>query len=407
MGKLFNFNQAQSYKQDSDVCFLEGDVFANIKKIPDESVNLVISSPPYNLNKEYEEKKAFDIYLKDMQPLLHELKRVIKNDGAICWQLGNYLTKSTSKKPAEIFPLDIFFYNEFKSLGFKLRNRIIWHFRSGMHAKKRLSGRYETMMWFSKSDDFIFNLDQIRVKQKYQGKVFPKSHKKAGQLSGNPNGMNPSDFWIFDYMAGNRKEDHAAVFDMPAPLSNRFFHLEVMTGLKEFKDYAIKSEIDDRIISFLNFRPNLLHRIDKNSPAWPSPRQWVKSHNLLEAGLDIDPAVGTASAAEFRSFCKIYKTLPNIEAILNGDSAPNFPDDLSAKYALCVALALRSKTQKQIKHSLLYLAKKGTTEWLNQCTLDIYSILKEKRRAKELIEVLSSDSKLLKVSRDISKLLAA
>ena len=54
MGKLFNFNQAQSYKQDSDVCFLEGDVFANIKKIPDESVNLVISSPPYNLNKEYE-----------------------------------------------------------------------------------------------------------------------------------------------------------------------------------------------------------------------------------------------------------------------------------------------------------------------------------------------------------------
>mgnify|MGYP001169308072 CR=1 FL=1 len=214
------------------------------------------------------------------------------------------------------------------------------------------------------------------------------------------------DGW-FIWAAGNRKEDHAAVFDMPAPLSNRFFHLEVMTGLKEFKDYAIKSEIDDRIISFLNFRPNLLHRIDKNSPAWPSPRQWVKSHNLLEAGLDIDPAVGTASAAEFRSFCKIYKTLPNIEAILNGDSAPNFPDDLSAKYALCVALALRSKTQKQIKHSLLYLAKKGTTEWLNQCTLDIYSVLKEKRRAKELIEVLSSDSKLLEVSRDISKLLAA
>ena len=214
------------------------------------------------------------------------------------------------------------------------------------------------------------------------------------------------DGW-FIWAAGNRKEDHAAVFDMPAPLSNRFFHLEVTTGLKEFKDYAIKSEIDDRIISFLNFRPNLLHRIDKNSPAWPSPRQWVKSHNLLKAGLDIDPAVGTASAAEFRSFCKIYKTLPNIEAILNGDSAPNFPDDLSAKYALCVALALRSKTQKQIKHSLLYLAKKGTTEWLNQCTLDIYSILKEKRRAKELIEVLSSDSKLLEVSRDISKLLAA
>ena len=83
---------------------------------------------------------------------------------------------------------------------------------------------------------------------------------------------------------------------MPAPLSNRFFHLEVTTGLNEFKQYAIKNDIDDRIISFINFRPKLLHKIDKNSPSWPSPRQWVKSNNLLKANLDIDPAVGAAAA---------------------------------------------------------------------------------------------------------------
>ncbi len=214
------------------------------------------------------------------------------------------------------------------------------------------------------------------------------------------------DGW-FVWAAGNRKEDHAAVFDMPAPLSNRFFHLEVTTGLDEFKNYAIKNEIDDRIISFLNFRPNLLHKIDRNSPAWPSPRQWVKSHNLLSAKLDIDPAVGTAAAAEFRSFCKIYKTLPNIEKILNGTASPDFPEDLSAKYALCCALSLRSKDKKQIKNSLTYLAEKATSEWLNQCTIDLYSILKEKRKGHELVEILQSNERLLAASKDISKLLAA
>ena len=211
----------------------------------------------------------------------------------------------------------------------------------------------------------------------------------------------------FVWAAGNRKEDHAAVFDMPAPLSNRFFHLEVTTGLNEFKQYAIKNDIDDRIISFINFRPKLLHQIDKNSPSWPSPRQWVKSNNLLKANLDIDPAVGAAAAAEFRSFCKIYKTLPDIDKILSGRSSPEFPDDLSAKYALCCALAMRAKSTAQIKNSLVYLANNSTSEWLNQCTIDIYSILKEKGKGSELIEILSKNTELLKASKDIAKLLAA
>ena len=214
------------------------------------------------------------------------------------------------------------------------------------------------------------------------------------------------DNW-FIWSAGNRKEDHAAVFDMPAPLSNRFFHLEITTGLDEFKNYAIKNEVDDRIISFLNFRPNLLHKIDRNSPAWPSPRQWVKCDNLLKAKLDIDPAVGTAAASEFRSFCSIYKTLPNIDIILDGKGKPDFPKDLSAKYALCCALALRSKDKTQIKNALLYLEKKGTNEWLNQTTIDIFTILKEKNKQNDLIDVLSSDSDLLNCSKEISKLLAA
>ena len=70
--------------------------------------------------------------------------------------------------------------------------------------------------------------------------------------------------------------------------------------------------------------------IDKNSPSWPSPRSWEISNTLLKAGLDVDPAIGKPCATEFRSFCKVYKNLPNIEPILNGKSQPNFPKDLSA-----------------------------------------------------------------------------
>ena len=83
----------------------------------------------------------------------------------------------------EIVPLDIKFYDLFKDLDFKLRNRIIWHFRSGFHAKKRLSGRYETMLWFSKSEDYTFNLDPIRVWQKYQGKTHYREIKKENYLA--------------------------------------------------------------------------------------------------------------------------------------------------------------------------------------------------------------------------------
>ena len=94
----------------------------------------------------------------------------------------------------EIFPLDIFYYQIFKKYGLKLRNRIIWHFGHGLHASKRFSGRYETILWFSKSDDYVFNLDDVRVPAKYPGKRYFKGPKR-GELSGNPNGKNPSDIW--------------------------------------------------------------------------------------------------------------------------------------------------------------------------------------------------------------------
>ena len=79
-------------------------------------------------------------------------------------------------------------------MGLKLRNRIIWHFGHGLHASNRFSGRYETILWFTKSDDYIFNLDNVRIPSKYPGKLHYKGPNK-GKPSGNPLGKNPSDVW--------------------------------------------------------------------------------------------------------------------------------------------------------------------------------------------------------------------
>lgn len=167
-----------------------GDTSEFLQTIPNRTVKLVITSPPYNLGKEYERKTHIKSYLKIQEQVIDHLIQVLRPDGSICWQVGNFVENS------EVFPLDIFYYDLFKKHGLKLRNRIIWHFNHGLHASKRFSGRYETILWFTKSDTYTFNLDSVRVPAKYPGKRHFKGPKR-GLPSGNPIGKNPSDIWEF------------------------------------------------------------------------------------------------------------------------------------------------------------------------------------------------------------------
>jgi DNA modification methylase len=86
----------------------------------------------------------------------------------------------------------------FSGLGYSLRNRIVWTFNFGKNSINRLSGRYETLLWLTKGANYTFNLDKIRVPQRYPGKRYPPNHPRAGQPSGNRAGKNPGDVWIFD-----------------------------------------------------------------------------------------------------------------------------------------------------------------------------------------------------------------
>ena len=166
-----------------------GDCFELIKDIPSESVQLILTSPPYNIGKEYEAKIDLARYLVDHEKLLSECQRILKPTGSICWQVGNYVEGS-----GEIIPLDIMLYRIFKKFDFKLRNRIVWTYGHGMHARHRFSGRYENVMWFTLEDDYVFNLDDVRVPQKQPTKRFYKGPRK-GEISSNPLGKNPGDVW--------------------------------------------------------------------------------------------------------------------------------------------------------------------------------------------------------------------
>lgn len=185
-----------------------GDSLTVLKRIENGKFDLIITSPPYNIGKSYETTTSIEKYLETQGGIIDELVRTLSDKGNLCWQVGNYVDKG------EIFPLDIFYYEIFKKQGLKLRNRIIWHFGHGLHASNRFSGRYETILWFSKTDDYIFNLDNVRVPSKYPGKLHFKGPNK-GLPSGNPLGKNPSDIWEII-----EQDWEKAMWDIPNVKSN-------------------------------------------------------------------------------------------------------------------------------------------------------------------------------------------
>ncbi len=185
-----------------------------MRGLPDEIFRLIVTSPPYNLGKEYETRSPLNAYLEAQQRVIRECVRLLHPQGSICWQVGNYV------RGGEIVPLDSVLYPMFRDMGLRLRNRIVWHFGHGLHASKRLSGRYETINWWTKGDDYTWNLDPIRVPSKYPDKKHFKG-PNVGQLSGNPKGKNPSDVWSFPNVKSNHVEKTIHPCQFPVELVER------------------------------------------------------------------------------------------------------------------------------------------------------------------------------------------
>jgi adenine-specific DNA-methyltransferase len=185
-----------------------------MRPLPDGMMHLIVTSPPYNIGKRYERRSPLDAYIQDQAQVIAECVRLLSPRGSLCWQVGNHVDNG------EVVPLDIRLYPFFKELGLKLRNRIIWHFEHGLHCSQRFSGRYETILWFTKGDDYTFNLDPVRVPSKYPNKRHFKG-PRAGQLSGNPLGKNPSDVWVIPNVKHNHVEKTIHPCQFPVELIDR------------------------------------------------------------------------------------------------------------------------------------------------------------------------------------------
>ncbi len=205
---------SETYQKNANAVLFHGSCFDLVATIPDNTVELVVTSPPYNIGKEYEEKITIDDYIAQQREIIAECYRVLSPTGSICWQVGNYVHKG------EIIPLDIILYPLFRNHNLKLRNRIIWHFEHGLHCRRRLSGRYETIMWFTKGERYTFNLDPIRVPQKYPTKRYFKG-PKIGQYSCNPLGKNPGDLWPIPNVKNNHPEKTEHPCQFPVELIQR------------------------------------------------------------------------------------------------------------------------------------------------------------------------------------------
>lgn len=193
---------------------VQRDCLQLLAELPDGCVDLVVSSPPYNLGKEYEAKRALAVYLEEQERVLRECARVLKSTGSLFWQVGAFADRGM------LVPLDVRFFPILESLGLVPRNRIVWIRQHGLHGTRKFSCRHETILWFTKSDSYVFELGAIRVPQKYQNKKAWRGEKK-GQLTCNPEGKNPGDIWLFRNVKHNHEEQTIHPCQFPEDLIAR------------------------------------------------------------------------------------------------------------------------------------------------------------------------------------------
>lgn len=212
---LLDFSGRETQTSERPEVIIEyGNNLPFMQSLPAGSMKLIVTSPPYNLGKEYERRSSKGEYLAQQKAVIKESVRLLHADGSICWQVGNFVENG------EIEPLDIILYPLFKDEGLQLRNRIIWTYGHGLHCQNCFSGRYETILWFSKSDSYTFNLDPVRIPSKYPEKKFFKGPRR-GEKSGNPLGKNPGDVWEIPNVKANHVEKTEHPCQFPVGLVER------------------------------------------------------------------------------------------------------------------------------------------------------------------------------------------
>jgi adenine-specific DNA-methyltransferase len=206
---------ADGWDPDARVSLHAGPALELLAAMPAASVQLVVTSPPYNMGKAYERRRPLDAWLAEQDEMIAACVRVLRPGGSLCWQVGHHVLDG------DVVPLDLALWPLFqRHPALRLRNRIVWHFEHGLHCARRFSGRHETILWFTHGAAYGFALDRVRVPQKYPGKRAWKG-PRAGEYSGNVLGKNPGDVWIFPNVKANHVEKTIHPCQFPVELVER------------------------------------------------------------------------------------------------------------------------------------------------------------------------------------------
>lgn len=163
--------------------------------------------------------------------------------------------------------------------------------------------------------------------------------------------------------AGNRETDAAPVHTMAAPLANRFIHCEYRVDLDDWRKWALKNGIHPEILSFISFKPDMLNRFDPDASSFPTPRTWEYASDIIsdEASVGLhrkmlSGTIGNGATTEFHMYQKIYKNLPDPDAVLAAPDTAVVPTELGTLYALCGALAHRA-TRKNMTNFIKFCSR--------------------------------------------------
>lgn len=269
-----------------------GDCMDMLRELPDNCIDLVVSSPPYNINKVKNDRKPLAEYLDWQRSVLMECHRVLKWSGSLFWQVGTFVDDDGYH-----LPLDIRFFPILEELRMIPRNRIVWIRPHGVHAQRKFSGRHETLLWFTKSMDYKFYLDPIKVPQKYSNKKYWKGEKKGG-LSCDPLGKNPGDVWAFRNVRHNHDEDTIHPTQFPEDLIERIVLCTTLPGdrvldpfmgvgttavvAKNFSRIFSGAEINEDYLSISEHRLSGEPDINRNFPNLKTLREYAKRNGISD-----------------------------------------------------------------------------------------------------------------------------
>lgn len=299
-----------------------GDCFDLLHSLPEGSVDLVVSSPPYNLGKEYEDRRELMAYIEHQREVLTECARVLSPSGSIFWQVGAYSNKGA------LIPLDVRFFPILEDLGLIPRNRVVWVRQHGLHARRKFSARHEAILWFTKTDDYTFDLDPIRVPQKYQNKKSWKGDNK-GELTCNPDGKNPGDIWVFRNVKHNHEEQTIHPCSFPEDLIARIVLATTKPGDVVLDPYmgtgtvAVVARDEDRRFLGAEIEP-IYHAValqrlsgepDDNGlfPNLKTLRDYAERNNVPASQYRFATQVGTSATDRGKS--RVYSEAHHLKAL--------------------------------------------------------------------------------------------